>query len=101
MRRSHICDECDGSFETDNLWHFNDDGTVSEHWTGVIRGYTWRVENNKMIISFGSDLGSMEGTFSEDCQRIENGVYVGDFVRHDCWKAARKERIAARCENRR
>jgi hypothetical protein len=76
--------------DSDDLWHFKDDGTVSDHWLGVIRDYTWRVEGNKMIVSFGTDKGTMEATFSQDCDRMENGVFVGDFVRFPCWKAGRE-----------
>ena len=59
-------------------------GTVSDQWTGVIRGYTWSVVDDKMIISFGDGYG-MEATFSEDCDAMLDGVFTPDA--NTCWTA--------------
>lgn len=79
--------DCNETWDSDVLWHFLDDGTISHHWLGVISGYTWTVQDNKMIISFGPDQGGMEATFSEDCENMEDGVFVGDFANPTCWRA--------------
>lgn len=80
--------DCNDTWDSDALWHFLADGGVSHHWLGVIEGYTWSVEDNKIIVSFGPDEGQMEATFSEDCDRMENGTFVGDFALETCWKAS-------------
>ncbi len=78
--------DCDDEWDTDDLWHFKSDGTISDHWLGTISGYSWRVEENKMIISFDSERG-MEATFSEDCQQLVDGIFTGGSANPTCWKA--------------
>ncbi|HPO15025.1 MAG TPA: hypothetical protein PLI09_16400 [Candidatus Hydrogenedentes bacterium] len=77
--------DCDGNTDSDNLWHFRDDGTISDHWLGVISGYTWSVTDNTISISFGEGKNGMEAVFSEDCDSMENGFFTSGSG--TCWHA--------------
>lgn len=77
---------CDGTWTSDDHWHFVTGGTISDHWLGVISGYSWSVVDNKMFISFGPGEGGMVATFSEDCTELEDGTFVGG-INANCWKA--------------
>lgn len=78
--------DCDGVYDRDNLWHFKSDGTIADHWTGVINGYSWSVVDNRMIIVLDEDFG-MEASFSEDCTEMVDGVYIGEVANPSCWRA--------------
>lgn len=78
--------DCDGVWDRDNLWHFKSDGTIADHWTGVIKGYSWSVVDNKIIIVINANFG-MEATLSEDCTEMVDGVYTGEVANPSCWRA--------------
>jgi len=80
--------DCDGVWDRDNLWHFKSDGTIADHWTGVIKGYSWSVVDNRIIIVLDDDFG-MEADFSEDCSQMVNCIYTGELANPSCWRASR------------
>lgn len=78
--------DCDGVFEDDILWGFNSNGTIS--WQTIpIPSSSWSVVDDRISILFPDYpmYGQMEATFSEDCNRMENGS--SELGR--CWKAER------------
>jgi hypothetical protein len=86
--------DCDGVMSNDNRWHFHEDGTISDHWLGLIEDYQWRVEGDKVIITTngpGEELiFTWEATLSDDCSRMENGQTIyhdGSDGQGSCWEA--------------
>lgn len=77
---------CDNTWTSDDLWHFETGGAVSNHWLGTISGYSWSVVDNKMIIVLDDPDHRMEATFSEDCEELENGTFIGG-INQNCWRA--------------
>ena len=84
--------DCDGEIDSDNLWHFREDHTISDHWLGEISGTEWQIEGNRIFIYSRVGDTHREATVSDDCQRMEDGGYYHDDGTHSpgtCWWAER------------
>lgn len=81
--------DCDGTKDSDALWHLREDGSITHHWLGLIEGYSWSVEGRTITIDVGSELSFYRGTIAEDCRHIEDGVVVFTDGRDQdsCWSA--------------
>lgn len=81
--------DCNGSFESEDFWHFETGGTIRDEFLGAISGYSWSFVDGEVIISFGPDQGGMHGTMNTTCTAILDGRFTGDIVRQTCWRALR------------
>lgn len=80
--------DCDGSFESEDFWHFETGGAIRDE-LGIIPGYSWSFEEGEVYVSFGPDAGGMHGTMNVTCTAILDGRFTGDIVRQTCWRAIR------------
>lgn len=65
---------CDGTIDSDGLWHLESDGTITDHWLGPIEGYPWSVQNSVITIGNTTDISYRQGTVADDCRTITDGV---------------------------
>ena len=68
---------CLGEPEWENIWEFYEDGTIADHWLGIIEGYTWEIVGNTITITMeagypGGPWNVMEATVSDDCQWMDD-----------------------------
>jgi len=70
---------CAGELDGDDLWDFYEDGTIANHWLGIIDGYSWRIEGDTITITMeagfpGGPWNQLVATVSKDCQQMECGT---------------------------
>ena len=79
--------DCDGEMDSDSLWHLRSDYTVSDHWLGVIEGYSWQVNDGLLVIDTGDGVVWI-GELGGNCDMATNGAtYVDGEDNGSCWSA--------------
>ncbi len=85
--------DCNGDVDSESLWHFHRDGTISDHWLGVISGYSWEINGDRITIRFGWDDMWYEANISDDCRRMIDAVTIftdgRDNTGQNCWSASK------------
>jgi hypothetical protein len=73
---------CDGTLDSNSYWKLYADGSIADHWSGTISGYSWEQVGSTVNFYSDGDLW-MWGDVSGDCSQLVNGTTTGG----SCWTA--------------